>query len=98
MLSNSGSLDSHAAEPSSRAIQDPMEETKTDLERRLDMLDRLEQLENEREKDDDDDVGSGEIHVTTQVASLGLVKGVRLPDAIMLPSNSAIGPDDECDD
>ena len=67
---------------------DQSNEPKSELERRMAMLERLEQLEKQREKDDEDDDedGPGEIQVTTQVASLGLVKGVRLPDAIMLPS------------
>ena len=55
----------------------------------LAVLDRLERLEKARDRLDDEDIsvdGDEEIEVTTQVASLGLVKGMRLPDAIMLPS------------
>ena len=54
------------------------------------MLDRLEQLELEREKlHEEGEDSDNEILVTTQVAMLGLVKGVRFPDAIILPSTNA---------
>jgi hypothetical protein len=66
---------------------------------RLDVLDRLEQLErrHEQQQRDDDEAeresGGGEwdgggIEVTTQVG-LGLTKGMRLPDAILVPDDAA---------
>lgn len=67
------------------SIPEPLSAT----DNRLAVLERLERLEKARDRLDDEDVsvdGDDEIEVTTQVASLGLVKGMRLPDAIMLPS------------
>lgn len=57
----------------------------------LQLLDRLEQLEQERAADsDDDDDDAGILEIADQVGTLGLTKGTRLPDAILLPN------DDDC--
>jgi len=60
------------------------------IDSHLAILEQLEQLEKAREAllDDEEaeDGDNDDIEVTTQLASLGLVKGMRLPDAIMLPS------------
>ena len=71
----------------------------SELEQRLAMLDRLEQLEQQQEAAARNAAGGGaggsevgrqdEIVVTTQKASVGLVKGVHLPDAILLPGHES---------
>lgn len=51
------------------------------------LLDRLEQLEQQRQQQQEDameDEGDDEIVVTTHT-TVGLVKGVHLPDSILLP-------------
>jgi hypothetical protein len=60
------------------------------LESKLAMLDRLEQLEKEQEErmrkgQDDFNGEEDEVEITTHVSKLGLVKGMHLPDAIVVP-------------
>mmetsp|Transcript_16084 Transcript_16084/g.34790 ORF Transcript_16084/g.34790 Transcript_16084/m.34790 type:complete len:416 (+) Transcript_16084:136-1383(+) len=59
---------------------------------KLDILERLERLElqqrqDEEDDDDDDDGDAGGVVVTTASGMLGLTKGVRLPDAILVPQD-----------
>lgn len=61
----------------------------TSVEGRLAVLERLEELERQREQataKEEDSGGEDSIEVTTHKA-LGLVKGMRLPDAIVVPSS-----------
>ncbi|GAX84809.1 hypothetical protein CEUSTIGMA_g12230.t1 [Chlamydomonas eustigma] len=60
------------------------------LESKLALLDRLEQLEKEQEErlfeEEGDSTGEKEeIEISTHASKLGLVKGMRLPDAIVVP-------------